>query len=56
MYILGVIVAISFFLIADIGSPLGDVIRVHPQKLHASRNRSCHSADFFAARKVRDSR
>ncbi len=36
LYVLPVIVSISFFLIADLDSPRGGVIRVHPQNLLAA--------------------
>jgi lipopolysaccharide export LptBFGC system permease protein LptF len=36
--ILPLVVAVSFFLIADIDSPRGGVIRVHPQNLHSLRD------------------
>ena len=37
LMVLPLVVAISFFLIADIDSPRGGVIRVHPQNLHSLR-------------------
>jgi len=36
LFILPVIVSIAFFLIADLDSPRGGVIRVHPQNLQAA--------------------
>ena len=33
LFVLPVIVSIAFFLIADLDSPRGGVIRVHPQNL-----------------------
>jgi hypothetical protein len=35
LFVLPVIVSIAFFLIADLDSPRGGVIRVHPQNLEA---------------------
>jgi hypothetical protein len=37
LMVLPLVVAISFFLIADIDSPRGGVIRVHPENLHSLR-------------------
>jgi hypothetical protein len=37
LMVLPLVVAVSFFLIADIDSPRGGVIRVHPQNLHSLR-------------------
>jgi hypothetical protein len=37
LMVLPLVVALSFFLIADIDSPRGGVIRVHPQNLHSLR-------------------
>jgi hypothetical protein len=37
LMVLPLVVAASFFLIADIDSPRGGVIRVHPQSLHSLR-------------------
>jgi hypothetical protein len=37
LMVLPLVVAVSFFLIADIDSPRGGIIRVHPQNLHNLR-------------------
>jgi hypothetical protein len=37
LMVLPLVLAVSFFLIADIDSPRGGVIRVHPQSLHSLR-------------------
>jgi len=37
LMVLPLVVAVSFFLIADIDSPRGGIIRVHPQNLHSLR-------------------
>jgi hypothetical protein len=42
LFVLPLVVSISFFLIADIDSPRGGVIRVHAQNL-ASLSQSLHA-------------